>query len=304
MTGSPESPGNLPPPLRGRSVLASLLAGALLAALVMVAAGWLLLAIGRALGRPDAAEGYRMFLLTGAWAWFPLWGAALGALRASLGAASAGARFALLGVALALALVPLLWRPQVSMEREDQAPVTPQAKMRAVLRWSYRSPETVLRIVAMSRDPDTRVREQAVLALGRNRIVTDIERSTDLRPARHLGSPVRDSLRVRLLECLGDTAEVVRAEAARALWNAPRTFGAQPAAAETLAAVLDRAATGGVIERLVWLALDAAAGAPDSTLKRAAAAFAAATPATLLARRAREAASASVTDTARVGYKR
>lgn len=285
----PEPAAAVPAPILDRSVLASILAGALLAALVMVAAGWLLIAVGRAFGRPDTASSYRAFLGAGAWAWFPMWGAALGALRAALGVGSPGARFGLLGLALALAVLPLVWRPEVSMEREDQAPVTPQAKMRAVLRWSYRSPENVLRILAISRDPDPRVREQAVLALGRNRVVTDIEHSAPLRPATLMDSPVRDSLRVRLQGALEDPLEVVRAEAARALWNAPRTFGPQPAAAETLAAVLDRASRGPVLERLVWLALDAAAGVPDSALKRAAARFAAASPDTTLRRRALEA---------------
>lgn len=256
----------------------------------MVAAGWLLIAVGRVFGRPDASSGYRAFLGAGAWMWFPLWGAALGALRAALGVSRPAARLGLLAFALALAVLPLVWRPKVSMDRETQAPVTREAKMRAVLRWSYRSPQNVLRILAISRDPDPRVREQAVLALGRNRVTTDIENSTPLRPATLMDSPVRDSLRLRLEDALTDPLEVVRAEAARGLWNAPRTFGPQPAAAETLAAVLDRGAQGPVLERLVWLALDAAAGAPDSALKRAAARFAAATPDTALRRRALEAA--------------
>jgi hypothetical protein len=271
-------------------VRAPILAGALLAALVMVVAGWLLQAVGVLLGRPDAAAGYRDFLVAGAWAWFPLWGAALGALRTARLATTARSRLLWLVVSLGLALLPLAWRPAITLDRDERAPATAQAKTRAVLRWSYKTPENVLRIVAISRDPDPRVREQAVLALGRNRIVTDIEHSTELRPATLLDSPVRDSLRTRLIEVLRDPVEVVRAEAARALWNAPRTFGPQPAAAETLAAVLDRAAAGPGPERLAWLALDAAAGVPDSALKRAAAAFAAATPDTALRRRALEAA--------------
>src|SRR4029077_5495221 len=106
-------------------------------------------------------------------------------------------------------------------ERDRAPPRTAEARMRAVLRWSYRTPATVLRIVAMSRDPDAKVREQATLALGVNLIVTDIERATPDRPARYAPSPVRDSLRVRLAEALHDPVEVVRAEAARALWKAP-----------------------------------------------------------------------------------
>jgi hypothetical protein len=279
---SEPSPAGAPP---GRSALASIVAGALIAALIMVVAGWLLLAAGRVVGRPDAASGYRTFLASGGWAWFPLWGAALGAIRGAIGAASGRGRIGLLALAVGLAVLPLAYRPEVR-EPEDRPPATPQAKARAVLRWSYRSPENVLRIVAISRDPDPRVREQAVLALGRNRIVTDIEHATALRPATLLDSPVRDSLRLRLIDALGDPVEAVRAEAARALWNAPRTFGPQPPAAETLAAVLDRAAAGGRIERLSWLALDAAAGVPDSALKSAAARFAATTADTALRRRA------------------
>jgi len=260
----------------------------MLAALVMVVAGWLLLAVGRAFGRPDAATGYREFLAAGAWVWFPLWGAALGSLKAAVGAGSPAAKLGLLGLALGLAVLPLLWRPQVE-EREERAPATPQAKARAVLRWSYRSADNVLKIVAISRDPDPRVREQAVLALGRNRVVSDIEGATALRPATLLGSPVRDSLRMALIAALGDPVPVVRAEAARGLWNAPRTFGPQPAAAETLAGVLARAADAGSVERLAWLALDAAAGPPDSSLKRAAGHFAQVTADTALRRRALEA---------------
>lgn len=271
-----------------RRAAAAMLAGALLAAVVMVAAGWLLIAAGRLAGRPDAAAGYRAFLASGAWVWFPLWGAALGALRAAT-RAGGGWRFGLLGVALGLALIPLLWRPALR-DPDAAPPPTRDGLARAVLRWSYRSPADVLRIVAVSRDPDPRVREAAVLALGRNRIVTDIENSTPLRPATLLDSPVRDSLAARLTETLADPVEVIRAEAARALWNAPRTFGPQPAAAETLAAVLDRAGRAPGVERLVWLALDAAAGVPDARLKRAAARFAAATSDSALRRRALEAA--------------
>jgi hypothetical protein len=115
--------------------------------------------------------------------------------------------------------------------------------------------------------------------------VTDLEKATPMRPARYEQSPVRDSLRVRLLVALkSDPSESVRAEAARALWKAPRTFGAVPAAAETLAAVLDRAPRIGRPTRATWLALDSAAGAPDSALKSAAARFAATTSDTAIAR--------------------
>jgi len=82
----------------------------------------------------------------------------------------------------------------------------------------------------------------------------------------------------------------VRAEAARALWKAPVTFGTSAAAAETLAAILDRAADPGRPERLAWLALDAACGVPNDRLRRAAGRFASATSDTELKRRARLAA--------------
>lgn len=263
---------------------AALLAGALLGALVMVVAGWLL----RSVGARSAAEAYREFLAAGAWLWFPLWGAAIAALCALPWATRPASRVAALLLAGVLAALPLFARPEVH-EQLDRNPTTPQAKMRSVLRWSYRTPETVARLLPLSHDPDPRVREQAVLALGINLIVTDIERSSPGRPARYLEHPLRRQLGARLHECLTDSVEVVRAEAARALWKAPRTFGTDPVAAETLAAILDRAARPGALERLSWLALDAAAGAPAPALKAAAARFAAATPDTELRRVALEA---------------
>jgi hypothetical protein len=110
-----------------------------------------------------------------------------------------------------------------------------------------------------------------------NLIVQDIQGSAVTRPSRFAAHPLRDSLRTRLVECLEDPVESVRAEAARGLWKAPVAFGAVPAAAETLAAMLDRAADPSRPERLVWLALDAAAGAPNASLQAAAARFAAST---------------------------
>jgi hypothetical protein len=241
----------------------------------MVTAGWLLRLAGAALGAPAPAEAFRDYLAAGAWLWFPLWGAALGAAFAGLlaGGATRLFRFAL---ALGLALAPLVLRPAIERAAEEQ-PRSPRAKARAILRWSYRSPEHVRRIVGLSHDPDPHVREQAVLALGVNLVVTDIEHATGGRPARYLDSPVRGELLARLHECLLDSVEAIRAEAARALWKAPVAFGPQPAAAETLAAILDRAAAPEAVERLAWLALDAAAGTPDSALKAAAGRFAATT---------------------------
>src|SRR5262249_29535072 len=68
----------------------------------------------------------------------------------------------------------------------------------------------------------------------------------------------------------GDQVEEVRAEAAHALWNAPRCFGTQTAAAETLASILDRAPLRSARERSAWLALDAPAGPPHPALRAAA----------------------------------
>jgi hypothetical protein len=273
----------------GARLAAALVAGAFLGAFAMVCGGWMLRAFAARLGAPLAAEAFREFLSAGAWLWFPLWGAAVGALFALPGAAAATQRWSALLLAALLASLPLLARPEVN-ERIEQPPRTPQAKMRSVLRWSYRTPETVSRILPLSHDPDPRVREHAVLALGINLIVTDIERSNPARPARYLNHPLRARLGTRLRECLTDSVEVIRAEAARVLWKAPRTFGIEPVAAETLAAILDRAARPDALERLSWLALDAAAGDPHPTLKSAAARFAAATPDPELRRVALEAA--------------
>jgi hypothetical protein len=178
-------------------------------------------------------------------------------------------------IALLLAMSPLALRPTVvEIAREDN-PTTPRAKTRAILKWSYRTPATVARILPLSRDPNPDVREAAMLALGVNLIVTDVERADATRPSRYASHPLRASLRDRLVEAVrDDSVESVRAEAARALWKAPVTFGRQPAAAETLAAVLDRATRPDAVERLAWLALDAAGGAFDSTLTAAASRFA------------------------------
>lgn len=254
-------------------LLAAMLAAALLAALGMVAAGYLLLAIGR----PRAASALREWLAAGAWFWIPLWGAALGALRAAPWAGTGRQRLGTIALALILAITPLVVRPRVFDQERAEHPRTLQAKARSILKWSYRSPAGVARIVELSRDPDPRVREQAVLALGINLVVSDIEHATRERPSRFGGLPLRDTLRIRLLEALRDSSEAVRAEAARALWKAPRTFGRLDAAAETLAAVLGRASRPSAVERFTWLALDAAAGAPDPRLKAAAARFAQAT---------------------------
>jgi len=275
----------------GGRLLGVVVAGALLAAIASAAAGFGLEALGGSAGFAGWADGFRAFLGAGGWLWLPLWGAALGALRAVAWAPSARHRLGTVAVALALASLPLVLRPAYVEMRRAEHPRTPRAKARAILKWSYGSPAAVGNILELSRDPEPRVREQAVLALGVNLVVADIERATSTRPSTYARYALRDSLRARLLEALrDDPAESVRAEAARALWKAPATFGRQRAAAETLGAVLDRAPRPGAVERLAWLALDAAAGAPDPGLKAAAARFAAATPDTGLARVARMAA--------------
>jgi hypothetical protein len=100
-------------------------------------------------------------------------------------------------------------------------------------------------------------------------VTSAIEHHSDTHADQLLTSPIRDSLRTRLFAALDDPVADVRVEAARALWNAPRTFGARRAAAETLAAALDRQASLARAGRTAWLALDAAAGPPDSSLRAA-----------------------------------
>ena len=297
-------------------VVGAVLAGALFAAAGAAALGLTLggLAPGSETARA-AAEGVRDFLNGGGWIRLPLWGAAAGAVRA-LGWAGA-ARARILCAALALGLIGLsaALRPEARGAAPAGPPASrgpglrgPAAKARAIRRWSYASPDGVRQILALRHDPDALVREQVALALGVNLIVSDLEHAAPgtncatCPPARFAALPLRDSLRLGLRELLGDPAPAVRAEAARALWKAPRAFGPEPDAAESLAAVLTRARRGSapdVPERLVWLALDAAAGAPYPALKRAAAGFAAATSDTAL-RRAALLAAAPPPRTARV----
>ena len=265
------------------------LAGAASLFLVTVA-GWTLALAARAGAAPGLAAAFRTWLATGGWLKAPLWGAALAALIALPRAVTAGERRGTLALALGLAALPLAVHTRELPAGAEPPPRGARATARAILRWSYRTPGTVLEIVGVSRDHDPVLREQAVLALGVNIVVADIEHATVTRPSRFASSPVRDSVRARLIECLGDPVESVRAEAARALWKAPVTFGTSAAAAETLAAILDRAADPGRPERLAWLALDAACGVPNDRLRRAAGRFASATGDTELKRRARLAA--------------
>jgi hypothetical protein len=288
-----------------RRIAAAALAGALFAGAGVAALGLTLGLLAPASGAARAAAiGLREFLNAGGWIRLPLWGGALGALRA-LGWARAP-RARVLGVALAVGLLGLsaTLRPDLRDAAPRGAPGRgpvglgtrgAAAKATAIRRWSFASPAGVRQILALRHDPNALVREQVALALGVNLVVSDIEHAGS-RPgceacpaARFATLPLRDSLRAGLLALLRDSIPAVRAEAARALWNAPVTFGPVPAAAESLAAVLARAEYGpapGLPERLVWLALDAAAGAPHPGLKRAAARFATTTGDTALRRAA------------------
>jgi hypothetical protein len=276
-----------------RRIAGAMVTGALFAAALEVVVGWALDTLATR-GAMPAALMYRGFLAAGGWLWVPLWGAAIAGFRAAAWATSTRRCVVTLAIAALLGALPLALRPAVH-DLRSSTPRSPRAKATAILRWSYRSPETVGRILDLSHDRDARVREQAMLALGVNLVVQDIEGANPRRPARFDRHPLRGRIRDRLLAALAeDSVQAVRAEAARALWKSPIAFGRQPAAAETLAAVLDRAALPGAMpERLAWLALDAAVrhGHPD--LAASALRFAAATPDSELAEMARLAATAN-----------
>ena len=265
-----------------------MLAGGLLACLALVVVAFL----SGVLGHPAFRDALRAHLASGGWLAVALLGVAAGALTTLHGIRSRRQRLAVIVTALAalgLALA-LTWSLGPAVARNSGAPRSPRARARAILKGSFQSPHGIAQMLPYTHDPDATVREQAVLALGVNLIVSDVERASERWPAKYATHPLRDSLREHLLEALHDSSASIRAQAARALWKAPRTFGSQPAAAETLAAVLDRATRPGALERLAWLALDAAAGAPHPALKAAAARFAAATPDSELARVAARAA--------------
>ena len=275
---------------------ASCLAGGLLAPLALVSITFTLRTVfgGRSPALWEVVSG--PFLTPTGWLAAPLLGAALGALATWPAAATPRRQAILAGLAVLLgaAAAGLLALPPENLPGGESAPRGPRAIARAILRWSYRTPATVARILPYATHPDSIVREQATLALGVNLIVTDIEGATERRPARYADHPLRGQLRAALESALLDSVAGVRAEAARGLWKAPRTFGAHPAAAETLAAMLDRATLPGAVERIAWLALDAAAGAPDSALRAAVARFASATTDTELAAIARDVAAKPV----------
>lgn len=292
--------GEAPPrrePAAGSRVTGAMLGGALLVPLATIviawAASWLV---------PPRGPAFLEVLFTRAltpsgWIGLPLLGAGLGALAALAWVAPgrAGLRLLLLALPLLVGGALLVARPPLAAPAVSPArPGSARAKARAILKASFRSPASVATILPYTGDRDPVVRQQAVLALGVNLVVAGIEHETAEHPSPFSGLALRDSMRARLLAALHDPVEDVRAEAARALWKAPRTFGTQPAAAETLAGVLDRALLPGSVERLTWLALDAAAGRPDPGLRAAATRFAAATPDAELARVARRAVAKTV----------
>ncbi len=254
----------------GARLAGRLLAGALAGGLLAAAAGFALSLLGAPLGQPEAAPRFRGYLGAGGWIAFPFWGAALGALFTARDAGTARQRALALALGVALLGVPILYRPPVPVQPPGRLPATREAKERAIRRWSFSSREDVRRIVTLSRDPDPWVREEAVMALGVNLVVSGAERGTSPASPSPARDPVLEELRGRLLEALeSDPGADVRAEAAHALWRSPAAFGRVPEAAETLAKALDDDQVR--TRRSLMLALDAAAGSPDSALKAAAA---------------------------------
>jgi hypothetical protein len=268
----PLSRGEGSPGLAGRIV-----AGALAGAFAEVLAWALAWALARTV---SGDELFRRFAhhLAAWWIAFPAWGAALGAWLV-VRERSRG-RGGLVALAAVLTIAPFLYHPVMSPDAPWREPSTPEAKTRAIRRWSLSSPAQVARIVPLSRDPDPVIRQQAVQALGINLVVKGLDVAPLGRPLRFQSAALRDSLRGRLLEALaGDPLEGVRVEAAHALWSHPRVFGRAAAAAETLAAALDRARPlSERPDRTTYLALDAMAGEPDSILRAAARRFAAREP--------------------------
>jgi hypothetical protein len=269
-----------------------MLAGALLVPLLVVG-------LAAALGLPVLSAGtsparlvLARALTPSGWIGLPVLGAGLGALAslAWAGSAARTLRVLLLAIGLGVLGAALVARTPVLPTPGSASPRSARGRAQEIRRAAFRSPSAIAGILHYTRDPDAVVREQAALALGVNLVVAGIEHASAERPSPYQSLPLRDSIGTRLEAALDDPDPSVRAEAARALWKAPRTFGSRPAAAETLADVLDRALRPGAVERLAWLALDAAAGAPDGHLKAAAARFAAATPDSDLARAARLAA--------------
>src|SRR5262249_27596606 len=117
------------PGLVGPVVAGALFAAAaeLLAALLLVASAFI--APGPA--ARVAVLSYRSWLAAGGWAWLPLWGAAVGLGWGAWRGAHGWRRAALMGAALALAALPVVWRPAV-MEREPTLPRSAAGKVTAL----------------------------------------------------------------------------------------------------------------------------------------------------------------------------
>lgn len=281
MSGTPGADGF------GRRLAGTLLAAALFGAGAVATVGFLLGPIAQWTRSPGISGTFRDYLAAGGWLWIPMWSAAAGALTRLREAPDRRARLLVAVVALGLGLLPAVFRPVVGPEPGARDPVGRAARTRAIRKWAYGNPASVERLLTMRHEADPVLREQVVLALGVNLIVSDVERTSVSRPARDADPTLRARLGAALREALGDSVESIRAEAARGLWRSPVAFGPAPTAAETLAAVLERASRPDGNERLAWLALDASATRRDTTLRGVVARVAAANPGTALERAAR-----------------
>jgi hypothetical protein len=271
----------------GRRLAGTLLAAALFGIAAVATVGFLLGPIAQWTRSPGVSAAFRDYLAAGGWLWIPMWSAAAGALTRFREAPDVRARLLVSAVALGLVLLPAVFRPVVAPEPGARDPVGRAARTRAIRKWAYGNPASVERLLAMRHEPDPVLREQVVLALGVNLVVSDVEHTSVSRPARDADPTLRARLGAALREAMGDSVESIRAEAARGLWRSPVAFGPAPVAAETLAAVLDRATRPAALERLAWLALDASAAQRDTTLRSAVARYAGRTPSPALARAAR-----------------
>ena len=168
-----------PPPFRSRLIGAAM-TGGLMGGLGATALALLL---------PSA----RAALSAGGW-WLAIFGgAALGGFASARWARGSRERLTALLAGVILLLVAVGVRVE-SPPEQGRTPRGPRATARALLRWSYESPQAVGRILPYARDADPTVREQAVLALGVNRVVSDLERTAPGPPAayeRRLGDSLR-----------------------------------------------------------------------------------------------------------------
>ena len=167
----------------GPRLFSGLAIGFVAALFAATLAGWGL-TLGERVGlAPGTSEAYRAWLAGGGWLKVPMWGAGIATLLAIRHAVNWPQRLLTGWFVFEFCVMPFMVHTQPA-PRGEALPQTGRAKTRAILKWSYRSPETVARIVALSRDQDPVVREQAVIALGQNVIVADIEHSAITRPSR------------------------------------------------------------------------------------------------------------------------